>query len=89
MCIRDSIYTKSRRMAFSYRAPLPTTKDEWTEVSVPLEEFIPTAFGNRVQGMGPVAPDQINSLGFMLSDKKAGPFKLEVEWVKIIPAATP
>ena len=84
-----NIYTKSRRMAFSYRAPLPTTKDEWTEVSVPLEEFVPTAFGNRVQGMGPVAADQINSLGFMLSDKKAGPFKLEMEWVKIIPAATP
>jgi NADH dehydrogenase [ubiquinone] 1 alpha subcomplex assembly factor 1 len=78
-----NIYTKSRRMAFSYRAPLPTTRDEWTEVSVPLDEFIPTSFGNRVQGMGPVEPDQINSLGFMLSDKKPGPFKLEVEWMKI------
>jgi monofunctional biosynthetic peptidoglycan transglycosylase len=78
-----NIYTKSRRMAFSYRAPLPTTRDEWTEVSVPLDEFIPTSFGNRVQGMGPVEPDQINSLGFMLSDKKPGPFKLEVDWVKI------
>ncbi len=81
-----NIYTKSRRMAFSYRAPLPTTRDEWTEVSVPLGEFIPTAFGNRVKGMGPVEPDQINSLGFMLSDKKPGPFKLEVDWVKITPA---
>jgi NADH dehydrogenase [ubiquinone] 1 alpha subcomplex assembly factor 1 len=78
-----NIYTKSRRMAFSYRAPLPTTRDEWTEVSVPLDEFIPTSFGNRVQGMGPVEPDQINSLGFMLSDKQPGPFKLEVEWMKI------
>ena len=78
-----NIYTKTRRMAFSYRAPLPTTRDEWTEVSVPLDEFIPTSFGNRVQGMGPVEPDQINSLGFMLSDKKPGPFKLEVEWMKI------
>ena len=84
-----NIYTKSRRMAFSYRAPLPTTKDEWTEVAVPLDEFIPTAFGNRVQGMGPVEPDQISSLGLMLSDKKPGPFKLEVDWVKITPAATP
>ncbi len=84
-----NIYTKSRRMAFSYRAPLPTTKDEWTEVSLPLGEFIPTAFGRRVQGMGPVEPDQINGLGFMLSDKKPGPFKLEVGWVKITPAATP
>jgi len=84
-----NIYTKSRRMAFSYRTALPTMRDEWTEVSVPLVEFIPTSFGNRVQGMGPVEPDQINSLGFMLSDKKPGPFKLEVEWVKITPAATP
>ena len=81
-----NLYTKSRRMAFSYRAPLPTTRDEWTEVSVPLGEFIPTAFGNRVKGMGPVEPDQINSLGFMLSDKKPGPFNLEVDWVKITPA---
>lgn len=83
-----NLYTKSRRMAFSYRAPLPTTKDEWTEVSVPLADFIPTAFGRRVQGMGPAVPDQINGLGFMLSDKKAGPFKLEVEWVRRIPGST-
>ena len=78
-----NLYTKSRRMAFSYRAPLPTVKNEWTEVAVPLEDFIPTAFGNRVQGMGPVEPDEITSIGFMLSDKKAGPFKMQVEWVKI------
>ena len=78
-----NIYTKSRRMAFSYRAPLPTTKDEWTKVRVPLEDFIPTAFGRRVQGMGPVEPDQINGLGFMLSDKKPGKFRMQVEWVKV------
>ncbi len=78
-----NLYTKSRRMAFSYRASLPTTKDEWTEVAVPLEDFVPTAFGRRVQGMGPVEPDQINGLGFMLSDKKAGPFRMHVEWVKV------
>jgi monofunctional biosynthetic peptidoglycan transglycosylase len=78
-----NIYTKSRRMAFSYRAPLPTTKDEWTEVRVPLADFIPTAFGRRVQGMGPVEPDQINGLGFMLSDKKPGKFQMQVEWMKV------
>lgn len=78
-----NLYTKSRRMAFSYRADLPTTKDEWTEVAIPLGDFIPTAFGRRVRGMGPVEPDQINGLGFMLSDKKAGPFTMEVEWVKV------
>jgi NADH dehydrogenase [ubiquinone] 1 alpha subcomplex assembly factor 1 len=80
-----NLYTKSRRMAFSYRAPLPTTKDEWTEVKVPLADFIPTSFGRRVQGMGPVEPDQINGLGFMLADKNPGPFQLEVGWVKVQP----
>jgi NADH dehydrogenase [ubiquinone] 1 alpha subcomplex assembly factor 1 len=78
-----NIYTKSRRMAFSYRAPLPTTKDEWTEVKVPLEAFIPTAFGRQVQGLGPVDSSQINGLGFMLSDKKPGTFQMQVEWVKV------
>jgi NADH dehydrogenase [ubiquinone] 1 alpha subcomplex assembly factor 1 len=78
-----NIYTKGRRMAFSYRASVPTTKDEWREVEIPLAQFIPTAFGRRVQGMGPVEPDQINGLGFMLSDKKPGPFKMQVEWVKV------
>jgi NADH dehydrogenase [ubiquinone] 1 alpha subcomplex assembly factor 1 len=78
-----NLYTKSRRMAFSYRAPLPTTKDEWTEVAVPLADFIPTAFGRQVQGMGPVEPSQINGLGFMLSDKKPGKFQLEVGWVTV------
>jgi monofunctional biosynthetic peptidoglycan transglycosylase len=82
-----NLYTKSRRMAFSYRAPLPTMKDEWTGVRVPLEDFIPTAFGRRVQGMGPVEPDQINGLGFMLSDKKPGKFQMQVEWVKVERAA--
>lgn len=81
-----NLYTKSRRMAFSYRAPLPTKQGEWTEVSVPLAEFIPTAFGRRVEGMGPVQPDDITGLGFMLSDKKPGPFTLEIETVGVVPA---
>jgi monofunctional biosynthetic peptidoglycan transglycosylase len=78
-----NLYTKSRQRAFSYRAMLPTTKDEWMEVRVPLDDFIPTAFGRRVQGMGPVEPGQISGLGFMLSDKKPGEFQMQVEWVKV------
>jgi NADH dehydrogenase [ubiquinone] 1 alpha subcomplex assembly factor 1 len=78
-----NLYTNSRRRAFSYRATLPTTKDEWTEVRVPLADFIPTAFGRRVQGMGPVEPNQISGLGFMLSDKKPGKFQMQVKWVKV------
>jgi hypothetical protein len=52
-------------------------------VAVPLEDFIPTSFGRQVQGMGPVVPDQISGLGFMLSDKKPGKFRMQVEWVRV------
>lgn len=81
-----NLYTKSRQMAFSYRAPVPTKPDEWTDVAVPLAEFIPTAFGRRVQGMGPIDPSQINGLGFMLSDKKPGHFQMQVDSVMVLPA---
>ncbi len=52
-------------------------------MAVPLEDFIPTSFGRQVQGMGPVVPDQISGLGFMLSDKKPGKFRMQVEWVRV------
>jgi len=41
-----------------------------------------------VQDAGAVNPDQVNAVGFMLSDKKAGPFKLEVAWIKRVGKAT-
>lgn len=83
-----NLYTASRRMAFSYRADLPTTQDEWTEVRVPLDAFVPTSFGNRVAGMGPVDPAEIRGIGFMLSDKRPGPFRMEVEWIRVEAAAS-
>jgi carbon storage regulator CsrA len=36
------------------------------------------------QGAGPVDPAEVNALGFLLGDKRAGPFKLEVEWLKVV-----
>ena len=29
-------------------------------------------------------PKEVNALGFLLGDKKAGPFKMEIEWIKIV-----
>lgn len=74
-----NLYVPRRRMAFSYRAEFQTKKDEWIEVRVPLEDFLATSFGRIVKNAGPVIPREINSVGFLLADKKAGPFKLEVD----------
>ncbi|MGL6073817.1 MAG: CIA30 family protein [Fimbriiglobus sp.] len=78
-----NLYLDQPRMAFSYRAALKTKKDEWLEVRCPLDKFEATSFGRVVQDAGAVKPEEVNAIGFMLSDKKAGPFKLEIEWIKV------
>ena len=72
--------------AFSYRTTVQTKKDEWIEIKLPLDKFEATSFGRPVKDAGPVNPQEINGLSFMLSDKKAGPFKMEVEWIKVVRA---
>jgi monofunctional biosynthetic peptidoglycan transglycosylase len=78
-----NLYPSRQRVAYSYRATVQTKKEEWIEVQIPLDEFEANSFGRRVKDAGPVKPDEINAIGFMLGDKKAGPFKLEIEWIRV------
>jgi len=71
----------SQRSAASYRAAMKTTATTWQEVRVPLRDFEYTAFGRRI-GARPPEAGGIRSVGFTLADKKAGPFRLEVAWIK-------
>ena len=81
-----NLYIPRPLVAFSYRAAVKTKKDEWIEVKLPLEKFEATSFGRVVKDARPVDPAEVNALGFLLGDKKAGPFKLEVEWIKVVRA---
>ena len=78
-----NLYTSGRRMAFSYRAPVPTRKGEWIEVRIPLDRFEATSFGQVVRSAGPVDPGNITSVGFLLAEKAPGPFSLEVESITV------
>ena len=82
-----NLYVNKPLIAFSYRATVQTKKDEWIEVKVPLDKSEATSFGRVVKDAGPVDPKEVNALGFMLSDKIAGTFKMEVEWIKVVTAA--
>lgn len=79
-----NLYFPRPLSAFSYRATVKTKKVEWIEVKLPLDGFEATPFGRVVRDAGPVDPDEVNALGFLLGDKKAGPFRLEVEWIKVV-----
>lgn len=79
-----NLYVNKPLIAFSYRATVQTKKDEWIEVKVPLDKFEATSFGRLVKDAGAVKPEEVNALGFMLSDKKAGLFKMEIESIKVV-----
>lgn len=78
-----NLYLNRPLIAFSYRATVQTKKDEWIEVKVPLDKFEATSFGRVVKNAGALDPKEVNGVGFLLSDKKAGPFKMEVDWIKV------
>lgn len=77
-----NLMTASQTAAASYRAPIPTMKDSWQEVRVDLEDFVLTYFGRTVTGASPLKADDVRSMGITLADKKSGPFRLEVAWIK-------
>jgi len=78
-----NLYLNKPLIAFSYRAVVQTKKDEWIEIKLPLEKFEATSFGRMVKDAGAVKPEEVNALGFMLADKKAGAFKMEIEWIRV------
>ena len=78
-----NLYPNKPLVAFTYRATVQTKKDEWIEVKFPLDKFEATSFGRVVEDAGAVKPEEVKALGFTLGDKKAGPFKMEIEWIKL------
>jgi monofunctional biosynthetic peptidoglycan transglycosylase len=67
------------RIAFSYRASFQTKVGEWQEIRIPLKSLRATSFGRQIPNASPVNPNSVNSIGFLLADKIAGPFALEVD----------
>jgi hypothetical protein len=65
----------------SYEQSFKTKKDEWIEVTLPMDKFVATWRG-RVFPNEKFDPSNITGMGIQLSDKKPGQFKLEVEWIK-------
>ena len=72
--------TNGGRM-LAYWSPVQTKKGEWMTVKVPFSSFYATSFGRKIPTMT-LNPKNITSLGFMLYDKKAGEFSLEVSEIK-------
>ncbi len=78
---RFNVRTPDGPSAFRYEAPFDAPAGRWVEVEIPVEQLAGKAFGRRVPLLGPPDPARIRTLGFMISDKQAGPFRLEIDWI--------
>jgi hypothetical protein len=71
-----------------YQCAFTTRRDEWEEHRLPFEDFVPTFRGRVLTNVPPLDPAKVTSVGFLISDKQEGPFKLEVAWIKATPRAS-
>jgi monofunctional biosynthetic peptidoglycan transglycosylase len=70
-----------RGREMSFQAGFATTKDEWTEVKMPYGSFVGTWRGTELPDTT-FDPAKVRRLGLQLADKKAGPFELQVDWIR-------
>ncbi len=73
-----SLRTSSSPSWIAYWADFETVRGQWTTVEIPFTDWVPTTFGRKLAGPR-LVPSQVNSVGFMLYDKKDGPFTLKVD----------
>lgn len=65
-----------------YQIVFPTKKGEWEEHRLPMKDFVPTFRGRVLSGEPPLDPAKVTSVGFLISDKQAGTFRLKVAWIR-------
>jgi hypothetical protein len=66
----------------NYQADFVAPKDTWKEIRLPFSSFKPTYRGRILSDRPALDPDKIRTIGFLISDKQEGSFKLELTWIK-------
>ena len=69
----------------AYQADFDTWPGEWITVRVSFDDMVPTFRGRRVPGVPDLDPAQVRQIGLMIADKQAGPFQLEIDWIRACP----
>ncbi len=76
---------RTDRSSVSYRTEFETDGDGkgWQIAKVPFESMGSSWRGMRLpKSRFPLIKDKIRSVGIMIYDKKDGPFKLQIDWIK-------
>ena len=66
----------------SYAAGFDTVAGEWLDVRLAWRAFEAVRRGHSVPEAPRLSPDRIDRLGFLLADRRAGPFWLEIASIR-------
>ena len=66
-----------------YRNYFLTNDEEWQEIILPFNEFLPTYRGRVLTNFPQLDPKKIQQFGFMISDKQVGDFNLQIDWIGV------
>jgi hypothetical protein len=80
------LHTRYMQPGTSYRAAFDTRPGEWTDLLIPLAEFVLMRFGSRA-GVTPVDPARVTAISLLIADRQEGPFALELAHVGLVQTA--
>ncbi|MDZ7853228.1 MAG: CIA30 family protein [Halomonas sp.] len=66
----------------AYRALFQPPAGEWQRIALAWREFEAVFRGRRLEDAPPLDPGAIQQVGFLIADKRPGPFRLEVAWLQ-------
>lgn len=85
--LRLATDARHRGSLVSYQGKFDTEEGQWTEVNIPFEVMKPSWRGRMLSGHI-LDVSKVSQLGVLIGDKKEGPFRLEVDWIKTYPATS-
>jgi hypothetical protein len=74
--------TDGRFDGVAYRASFATRDREWLTVAIRFADFEPTFRGRTLLDVPSLDPARVQQVGFLLADKRPGPFTLEIDFVR-------
>jgi len=77
-----TVHVDDRFDGVMYRHPLLEGQEAWTLVRARFQDFEPTYHGRVLTDTGPLDPARVVSVGLLIADEQAGPFRLAVDFVE-------
>ena len=74
-----------RFTGFYYHHSFLTRIDEWSILQIDFNHFLPEYFGKPFEYSRKVDVEDIKEISVVISDKQEGSFKLDIDYIKLIP----